>query len=451
MLAALLLVAIASRAYADWDPQTPTGHAKEADGVWNKRFWHTVGVPSTDPRGVAFDPLRAQLIRFGSDWIGFLDVDSLGLGRGVQIRDWPGIPVAYSAIYDPRRDRIVLLTLARRSDPPSVCFDVFALRLSDPVRWELLVPSGTSPNLGFASAIYDPVRDCMLIYGGADVLNGNEVRGEIWVLSLGDHPFWTRIEPRGVAPPPRMGHTAIYDAEHREMVVYGGQATIGAAPFGDVWTLDLGPQPRWRRERIQGPAPGSRAGHTAIYDARRERMLVTGGLRDNYVWALSLRGVPRWSRVNPLGEAPPAGSWQIAFADAVNDRMVLTDKDGGVLWTLDWGCALRAPWPDLALQGPLMAVDREGHDGSRPSLDVSSSVWRGGVLRVRVSLPEASNARLDLFDLAGRRIWTAGSNAIGPGTHDVAIAPSISVGAGVYFVRLEQRTYSTVRKILRLP
>jgi hypothetical protein len=447
LLGALLLLTTASYAHAQWQARIHPPREEGVNGVWNKRYWYTAGAfPPTSPEGVVFDPSRAELIHFQSDRIVFKKIDSIGPGRLVRISDWPGIPGGCSAIYDPRRDRIIVLTVARRGSSWGV--DVFTLRLGGPIQWELLVPSGTSPNLFLASATYDPVHDCMLVYGGVDPF-ANEVRGEVRTLSLGDHPRWTSLEPRGEPPPLRTGNTAIFDEKHGELIVYGGRAAADGGLLGDVWALDLGPQPRWRQVKVRDEAPASRAGHTAIYDVRRERMLVTGGQRDNYVWALSLKGVSRWSRLDPSGQAPPGGYWQTAFADADNDRMVL--EGGSWLWTLDWGGGVEAPAAAFPLEDPLSGVDLGGCDGSRPSLDVPSSVWRGDVLRVRVSLPGSSRARLGLFDVLGRRIWTAGPDAIGPGAHDVTIAPSIPVGRGVYFVRLEQGTYSTVRKILRLP
>jgi hypothetical protein len=449
ILGALLLLSSASPASAQWPDRARPAREDGTDGVWNKRYWYTVGTyPLTNPEGVVFDPSRAELIRFQSDRIVFKQIDSIGPGRSVRISDWPGIPRGCSAIYDPRRDRIVVLTVARRGSAWGV--DVFTLRLGGPIQWDLLVPSGTSPNLVLASATYDPAHDCMLVYGGVDPFT-NEVRGEVRALSLGSHPRWTSLEPRGEPPPLRTGNTAVFDEKHGELIVYGGRAAVDGGLLGDVWALDLGPQPRWRQVKVRETAPANRAGRAAIYDARRERMLITGGSRDHYVWALSLQGVPRWSPLDPSGEPPPGGLRQAAFADADDDRMVLMDGDGSWLWTLDWGGDVEAALSAVPREEPLSGVDRGGRGGSRPSLDVLSSVWRGDVLRVRMSLPGLASARLGLFDLAGRRIWTAGPDAISPGAHDVAITPSIPVARGVYFVRLEQGTYSTVRKVLRLP
>jgi hypothetical protein len=449
ILSALLLLTSASPALAQWPARAHAAREDGTDGVWNKRYWYTAGTyPVTNPEGVVFDPSRDEVIHFQSDGIVFKKIDSIGPGRLVRISGWPGIPLGCSAIYDPRRDRIIVLTVVRRGNSWGV--DVFALGLGGPIQWELLVPSGTSPDLFLASATYDPVHDCMLVYGGVDPFT-NEVRGEVRTLSLGGHPRWTSLETSGEPPPLRTGNTAIFDERHGELIVYGGRAAADGGLLGDVWALDLGPRPRWRQVKVREEAPANRAGHAAIYDGRRERMLITGGSRDHYVWALSLQGVPRWSRLDPSGEPPPGGLRRIAFADADDDRMVLMDGDGWWLWTLDWGGGTEAPLSTVPREDPLSGVDHGGREGSRPSLDVPSSVWRGDVLHVRVSLPGSSSARLGLFDLAGRRIWTAGPDAIGPGAHDVAITPSMPAARGVYFVRLEQGTYSTVRKVLRLP
>ncbi len=453
ILVATLLLTTASYAHAQWQARVHPPREDGSDGAWNKRYWYTTGAfPVTNPVGVVFDPSRAELIHFSSDRITFKNIDSAGPSRVVRIGGWPGIPLGCSAIYDPRRDRIVVMTLAKRGGSSGLVVDVFALRLGGPIQWERLVPAGTSPSLFHASAVYDPVRDCMLVYGGADPFSvNNEVRGDVWALSLGDDPRWTALEPRGVPPPLRTGNTAIYEAAHREMIVYGGRAAADGGLLGDVWALDLGPQPRWRQIKVGDEAPASRAGHAAIYDAHRERMLVIGWQRDNYVWALSLRGVPRWSRLDPSGEAPPGGNGQIAFADADRDRMVLMDGDGWWLWTLDWGRRVETPVADDKEMGLSSGRGAEAADGTPLALELPSTVWRGGAFNARVSLCGPSGARLDLFDVAGRRIWSSGPDELGLGPHDVMIAPPGTAPRGVYFLRLDQSARSITRKIVRLP
>src|SRR5262249_12937421 len=110
------------------------------------------------------------------------------------------------------------------------------------------------------TAIYDPVGDRMVIFGGDDDLTyGN---GEAWALLLSGAPTWIRVAPSG-GPTERKHHTAIYDATRARMVVYGG-------PYKhDAWALSLGATPAW--EPIGSGSPPSVGEARAIYDPVGDR------------------------------------------------------------------------------------------------------------------------------------------------------------------------------------
>jgi hypothetical protein len=71
-----------------------------------------------------------------------------------------------------------------------------------------------------------------------------------------------------------------------------------------------------------------------------------------------------------------------------------------------------------------------------------------GSLRVSFTLPEAAPARLELFDLAGRRIAEREVGELGQGTHVVTIDPRVDA-PGVTFLRLSQGSRSlTARAVI---
>src|SRR5262245_16589073 len=61
-----------------------------------------------------------------------------------------------------------------------------------------------------------------------------------------------------------------------------------------------------------------------------------------------------------------------------------------------------------------------------------------GALKVAFTLPGADAAKLEVFDLAGRRVASRDVGAMGPGPHVVEFGDSRSIGAGVFWVRLTQ-------------
>jgi hypothetical protein len=69
---------------------------------------------------------------------------------------------------------------------------------------------------------------------------------------------------------------------------------------------------------------------------------------------------------------------------------------------------------------------------------VSPNPSRGGRMSVSFALPAGAPARLELVDLAGRRVASRDVGALGAGWHTVDLAEGGAIPAGLYFVRLEQ-------------
>ena len=107
-----------------------------------------------------------------------------------------------------------------------------------------------------ASAIYDPLRRRMIVFGGRDNLG---YRDDVWALPLDGPPLWRQLEPTGPGPAARAWQAAIYDPAGDRMILYGGyfewrpcaSCQIEATTFGDVWALSLSGAPAWTR---LGPA-----------------------------------------------------------------------------------------------------------------------------------------------------------------------------------------------------
>src|SRR5262249_5726986 len=141
--------------------------------------------------------------------------------------------------------------------------------------WSQLTPLGTPPSARTGSrAIYDPVRDRMLVFGGTPA--GNVDLNDVWSLTLSGSPAWTLLSPTGNAPEGREVHTAIYDPVRDRMLIFGGYAAVGNTALNDVWSLALSGTPAWSKVSTGAP-PAARYHHTAIYDPIRDRMVVFGG------------------------------------------------------------------------------------------------------------------------------------------------------------------------------
>jgi hypothetical protein len=226
----------------------------------------------------------------------------------------PSARAGHTAIYDPVRDRMVVFGGYDANEGNRN--DVWALSLSGSLAWSEITPAGSLPSArAYHTAIYDPVRDRMVVFGGLD--GGGTRLSDVWALSLSGSPAWSEITPPGSSSSARWGHTAIYDPVRDRMVVFGGNGG-----GNDVWEFWLAGSPGWGVLAPVGSPPSARQGHTAVYDPVRDRMVVFGGGQcfiQDYVWALSLSESPAWSQLAPGGEV----SGHTAIYDPVRDRMVV--------------------------------------------------------------------------------------------------------------------------------
>ncbi len=132
---------------------------------------------------------------------------------------------------------------------------------------------------------------------------------DTWVLTnangQGGTPPWAQLLPAGTLPSVRKAHSAIYDPMNNRMIVFGGRVWNQAAQtdtsLGDLWQLGnangLGGAPAWTQLAQYGALPGPRFYHGTALDEANQRMIVLGG-RDstdtpsNRVWVLALNQAP---------------------------------------------------------------------------------------------------------------------------------------------------------------
>lgn len=200
--------------------------------------------------------------------------------------------------------------------------------------WSSLDPSGVAPSIRAGhSATLDPVRHRMLVFGGVSYDTSAHYFDELWELTLGATPMWNQLTPLGIAPPPRISHTAVYDPVNDRMIVYGGWGfDNGGQRLGDLWALSLSGTPTWSEITPTGEVPAPRSGHSAIVDPVRDRMVVFGGGKavegspgqlTNELWELTLAGVPTWT-LRSASNAPSERSDHAAIYDPVGDRMIVS-------------------------------------------------------------------------------------------------------------------------------
>lgn len=324
------LVSLASPAAAASRPASDRPTA--ADGVWSRLSDVSAVSPRWGQAGI-YDPLRDRFVVYGGYLGTYLSDVLADPYSGSQMWDSlvtagtrPPGRVGHAAAYDPVRDRMLVfggLTASGASN------EVWALALGDSVpTWSNLLPAGPGPAGRFMPTMtYDPAGDRMVVFGGTSYDPSQKYHGEVWTLSLGPSPAWTKLVADSVSIPGREGPTAVYDAVNARLVVYGGATSTSL--YGDVRALPLTGPPVWQQLAASGTQPGGAYDHQAIYDPTSQRMITTGGLGDGgrirtETWALSLAaGAEAWTRLLDGSGTPPA-TYQAAYAfDSLRHRMLV--------------------------------------------------------------------------------------------------------------------------------
>jgi len=234
----------------------------------------------------------------------------------------PAARWGHTAVYDSAGSRMIVFGggLGRTSPCAN---DVWILNNANGVAgapaWLMLSPSGSPPApRNLANSVYDANSNRMVVFGGNDCFLTSY--NDVWVLSnangLGGTPTWSQLAPAGTPPAARAAASAVYDPVNNVMIVFGGAAT-GSVLQGDLWILTnangLGGTPTWTQVST-AVSPPARSGHTAVYDGASNRMTIFGGAGSpgllSDVWVLAnangVGGTVAWTQLFPAGSPPPA-------------------------------------------------------------------------------------------------------------------------------------------------
>jgi hypothetical protein len=386
-----------------------------------------------------------------------------------------GVPprrMAHTAVFDPVRERMIVFGGA--NEMTGLLADIWSLSLEPEPRWTRLMPADPGPSARWDhAAVYDPIADRMLVFGGADS-ESNQL-ADVWALSCTEPPTWTEIHPLGAAPAGRSSHVAVFDPSANRLFVHGG-FDGGIILRDDLWELSLAEPPTWRRVDIAGDAPIGRRDAVAVHDAPRSRILLHGGnggfapfLSD--LWALDFATLT-WTELEPSGTTPEGAITHAGAYDPARDRFILF---GGSYHNQTWALPLATSlaWQPILPAGELPvgridhtlvyapAADRlitfGGHTGGA-SLDDSwlldprdpSDAWLAAPeLRLRVkpnpavgpvvfSLPDVANtaaAHIVVYDVRGRVIRTLPARGR-DAQWDLRDASGQPIAAGAYLCQM---------------
>jgi len=308
--------------------RTPVGTVRvlplDPVGGWTALGTSGIGIPGRTDLGAATLAGGASFLVWGGSTTDARVLRGTMSATGVAWSAWltPTVPNDRwyaSAVMDADRNRMIIFG-GRDGNPMT---SLWTLELTGTPRWVSHSVAGGPSARSEHSTIVDPLRNRMLLFGG---ISGSGNQSDLWALSLSPQFAWSEITPNPQygEPSARRAHTAIYDPVRDRMIVCGGNQLN--ASLNDVWALSLARQPAWQQIVPSGSFT-AREYHSAVYDARRDRMIVFGGHRNGTilgdVQALSLSGTAAWAAISPAGSPPQSRYSHSAIYDPIRDRMVL--------------------------------------------------------------------------------------------------------------------------------
>jgi tetratricopeptide (TPR) repeat protein len=157
--------------------------------------------------------------------------------------------------------------------------------------------------------VYDEARDRLIAFGGS------AARGVVNSITWEwDGTSWKKFE--GSGPEGRQAFAMIYDSRRKKTVLYGGMGTSLEKTFGDTWEFDGS---RWTK--VSETGPGQRRSPGYAYDSKRAMMIIFGGSMDGLVkdtWGWDGK---EWKKIADSG--PPARAMGYMAYDKQRDRVVM--------------------------------------------------------------------------------------------------------------------------------
>ncbi|MBX3475411.1 MAG: choice-of-anchor D domain-containing protein [Planctomycetes bacterium] len=276
---------------------------------------------------VALDPVANRLIAFGGLANGMPAAGLWQLDLAAPISGWqtlaatgtgPTARRSATLVYEAANQRMILFGGRAGAANNTIVGEVWALNLSGPPAWTLLSPGGTPPGTRAQHVAVVDHLGRMVIWGGLD--STGAMHNTTFALDLSTLN-WVNLSPTG-APLARVATSAVFDPVNQRMLVYGG-SNNGATAILSV--LSLSGAPAWGTMVTSGTSPGAVFYHSAVYDAAGHRMLLFGGvngLANNRLYSLAL-GTGVWTLLNPPVAAPQPRWAHGAVWDAAGNRMCI--------------------------------------------------------------------------------------------------------------------------------
>lgn len=294
--------------------------------TWDGAAWSSVGsLPARWGSAVAWDPEGERVVLQGGRDAGFLYSDTFtwdgSAWTDVTVRVEPPARFLASSAYDRTRQEILVYG-GQGATPSTVLDDTWTFDGTWRNRGSGVVPARTR-----AVFVHDAKRGETVVFGGHTGFLG-AARSDTWIWN---GTSWRRGPD---APVALHDAAATYDAARERIVVFGGTTTT-ASEKRDTTLLWDGTS--WTEPALAVKPPARTRGNL-VYDAKRQRVLLFGGLSaDDETW---LWDGTSWARAE-LAVRPPART-ESHLVDVPSAGHVLlygglsgVDRSLGDTWTWD--------------------------------------------------------------------------------------------------------------------
>ncbi|MGH9493743.1 MAG: Kelch repeat-containing protein [Candidatus Sulfotelmatobacter sp.] len=237
-------------------------------------------------------------------------------------------------------------TISASQDSISSSTELTVTSSSNPQAWTLHGPPGRKA----PSAVWDPVSQQMIIFGGQQSSNSANLN-DVWLgtTSTSQNDSFTQETPSGTPPAARFGHVATFDSVNNRMTVFGGNSGSCA---NDAFVLSAANgqsgTPAWLSLAPTGAKPAARVYSGGSFDPGTNSLMVFGGSNCsgqfmNDVWVLShangLGGTPAWTELTTSGTPPQARESASVVYDSAHNVLIVYAGDAGAspfgdVWTL---------------------------------------------------------------------------------------------------------------------
>jgi hypothetical protein len=391
--------------------------------------------------------------------------------------------------------------------------------------WTLLSPPSSPPVRADALTVFDSAHRRLIVHGGRfTAFNKPRPRTDTWSYDVGANT-WTSLAAGSYGG--RWGETGIYDPVRDRVLAFGGADTLGG--FADVHVLSLSAEGIWSALATSGTPPGARPeSFRAVYDAANDRMLVIAA---DGVFALSLDANPTWSTIAVDGGSLPIQDDAVAF-DSVREQLLVAGGrsasdpyngiDGAWVLFLDPDASVgasvsgttsasdhvRVEWQTFGVPMDSFTAYRRGSGGAWQAIaslipngerhlvledsylqlgerydyrlgvvvggterfigevstwtavDVdgspASTPWHfgarpnpaAGALDLAFTVASSAPVRIELLDISGRRVLERSAGVLDPGDHLFRLAEQGTLRPGLYFAKLSVGAAQRVAKVL---